>query len=27
VVLDENYALVWTNPSYYEEWKKKYPLL
>jgi len=27
VFLDENYALVWTNPSFYEEWKKKYHLL
>ncbi|MDR3268222.1 MAG: acyl-CoA thioesterase [Tannerella sp.] len=27
VFLDEKYNLVWTNPPFYEEWKKKYHLL
>ena len=27
VFLDRNYNLVWTNPSFYEEWKRKYHLL
>ncbi len=24
VFLDKNYQLVWNNPDFYEEWKKKY---
>jgi acyl-CoA thioester hydrolase len=27
VFLDRNYNLLWTNPPFYEEWKKKYDLL
>ena len=27
VFLDKEFNLMWTNPSFYEEWKKKYNLL
>ena len=27
VFLDQNYNLVWTNPLFYEAWKRKYDLL
>ena len=27
VFLDQNYNLVWTNPPFYEAWKRKYDLL
>jgi len=27
VFLDQDYHLLWTNPPFYEEWKKKYNLL
>ena len=27
VLLDRDYNLVWTNPPFYEEWKRKYDLL
>ena len=27
VFLDQDYNLVWSNPPFYEEWKKKYKLL
>jgi acyl-CoA thioester hydrolase len=27
VFLDRDYNLVWTNPPFYEKWKKKYDLL
>jgi acyl-CoA thioester hydrolase len=27
VFLDRDYKLVWTNPPFYEEWKRKYNLL
>jgi len=26
VFLDKQYQLVWTNPAFYEEWKRKYEL-
>jgi acyl-CoA thioester hydrolase len=27
VFLDENFNLLWSNPVFYEEWKKKYHLI
>lgn len=27
VFVDKDYNLMWTNPTFYEEWKKKYNLL
>ena len=27
VFLDKQYQLVWTNPTFYEEWKRKYKLI
>ena len=27
VFLDKNYQLVWTNPDFYEEWKRKWGMI
>lgn len=27
VFMDRNYALVWENPSFYEEWKRKWEVI